>query len=79
MREVPVLSLAVNPDDLLSECSIGVFAHEDYDNLADHLKKLITTPNLVRKMGERARKVALENYSLSNLDELAEFVTNTVT
>lgn len=70
MREVPVLSLQVNPDSVLERNQVGFCAHNNYDTLKEELLNLLDDPELRRTIGRRARKYAEEQHSLNKAEDL---------
>jgi len=70
MRGVPVLSLSVDPDGLLSSGKYGLFANEDYDVLRNLMHRLISDTGLRSRLGENAAAYALSSHSVSNMDRL---------
>ncbi len=64
MRQVPVVSLAVNPDKLLTYKGIGFFANESYETMRDQVITLIKDDNIRNEIGKKAQQFAIENYSL---------------
>jgi glycosyltransferase involved in cell wall biosynthesis len=69
MRRVPVVSLNVNPDDLLSDGSLGAVSG-DPRRLAADILRLLTDVPLRESIGERAYRHALDNHSLNNIQRL---------
>lgn len=67
MRRVPVVSLQVDPDDILVREKIG-FHSRTFDNLCKDLKCLIEDRQLREAMGERARAYACENHSIEKMN-----------
>ncbi|MCD6367444.1 MAG: glycosyltransferase family 4 protein [Bacteroidales bacterium] len=63
MREVPVVSLTVDPDDLLKTEKIG-FHSGNFENLFCDTKRLIENQVLLSDMGKKARKYAETYHSL---------------
>jgi len=63
MRQVPVVSLAVNPDGVFDNSDIGFYSNDSYDKLCEQVKLLIEDTNLRKEMGKNAQKFAFENYS----------------
>jgi glycosyltransferase involved in cell wall biosynthesis len=66
MRRVPVVSLKVNPDDLLTSRSIG-FHSRSFTQLCLDVERLILDNQLREKMGDNARHYALENHSVEKM------------
>jgi glycosyltransferase involved in cell wall biosynthesis len=74
LREVPVVSLQVDPDDVLQREGIG-FRSGSFDRLVQDTKNLIENADLRRQMGRRAQAYARKNHSLAaNLPKVAEFL-----
>ncbi|MHA1292002.1 MAG: glycosyltransferase family 4 protein [Promethearchaeota archaeon] len=73
MRKVPVVSLHVDPDDIIKKNEIG-FHSKDFSQLVRDVKLLIDNKKLREKMGERARKFALRYFSLNNIEKIVELI-----
>jgi glycosyltransferase involved in cell wall biosynthesis len=72
-REVPVVSLHVDPDGILARERVG-FHSGSLERLARDTKRLIENSDLRTRMGMRARAFACQNHSLTrNLSRIAEF------
>jgi len=71
MRGVPVVSLNVDPDDVIARYGLGYHSHT-FDRLCMDTRRLIQDPQLRDAMGEAARKYAFENHSLANLSAMTE-------
>ena len=63
MRGVPVVSLNVDPDDILSHESIG-FKSGTFENLCRDVMTLIGDKDMRDTMGQRARLYAISNHSI---------------
>ena len=63
MREVPVISLSVDPDDILKKEQIG-FHSESFNALIQDTKRLIENRKLLSQMGKRAREYSIANHSM---------------
>ena len=75
MREVPVLSLSVNPDNLLDDgSSIGYCASGNYHRLLERVKNLLDEPDRIQDMGRKSRQYALESHSERNILELMKLI-----
>jgi hypothetical protein len=70
MRRVPVVSLHVDPDRLLSRGGLGVVAGTE-EALASHVAALLDDPDRCAAIGARARQYALEHHAESNIETLA--------
>ena len=73
MRKVPVVSLNVDPDNLLTEKGIG-FLSGSIDQMARDIEKLIDNPDLLYKMGQKAQEYAFERHSLGNIQKIREIM-----
>lgn len=73
LRGVPVLSLCVDPDDILRDEGIGVLS-VSLEKMAHELLRLKRDSSQVKEMGIRARRYANENFSLSNINEIASYL-----
>jgi len=69
MREVPVVSLHVNPDQVLTQEGIG-FHSQTFEQMVLDLTRLIDDSNLRASMGKKARQFAQKTYSIKNLARL---------
>lgn len=74
MRQVPVVSLDVNPDHVLNEKGTGLFAQGDYGNLADSVTTLLSDSQKRARLGVSAQSYAFETHSLANADRLVEIL-----
>ena len=73
LHEVPVVSLHVDPDDLLTQQGLG-FCSGSLERLVQDARHLIENPDLRTRIGAKAKAYALEHHSLTkNLDLVAEF------
>jgi glycosyltransferase involved in cell wall biosynthesis len=70
IREVPVLSLLVNPDKVFDTQGLGVCADGSYEKLLSALIDLINDPEKIRRMGAAARNYALEYHGEKNISAL---------
>jgi glycosyltransferase involved in cell wall biosynthesis len=71
MREVPVVSLHVDPDRLLQKHEIGIFCEDDGTRLAHAVRSLIADPALRARYATRARDYAMARHSMANAKGLA--------
>lgn len=71
MREVPVLTLGLNPDGVFDDEQIGACANS-FDELRSRLLSLARDPDTLAKMAKVSRENACERYSMSNAGRLAE-------
>ena len=73
MRGVPVISLNVDPDDLLKEKRLGLHSGT-LDQLVEDTKLLIQNKELRNEMGGNAKSYANSNHSLRNIDKVIELI-----
>jgi glycosyltransferase involved in cell wall biosynthesis len=73
MREVPVVSLRVDPDRLLSAGKIG-FVSGDEERLSRDVGRLLEDNILREEMGEHARDYAVRNHSTAKIEEMARLM-----
>jgi len=74
LRGIPVVSLDVDPDGLLSSDGLGAVAH-DIDELEVKLRAFIQDASLRTTVGEKARELALREFDLvSNVNRLEELI-----
>ncbi|MHA1845684.1 MAG: glycosyltransferase family 4 protein, partial [Promethearchaeota archaeon] len=66
MRETPVVSLNVDPDKIMQTYNIGFYSCS-FDQFVQDVKFLIENPGERKKMGERARQYAVENYDIKKI------------
>ncbi|RMH70489.1 MAG: glycosyltransferase [Gemmatimonadetes bacterium] len=76
LRGVPVVSLHVNPDGLLTSQKIGFYA-QTYDQLIQDVRCLVADPRRREEMGQRARQFAQNTFSVSHVDRLIELMEQT--
>jgi glycosyltransferase involved in cell wall biosynthesis len=62
IRGVPVVSLTVNPDNLLNKFNIGYFSGT-FDNMVSDVLRLYSNKTLLRKMSQNARNYAIKYHS----------------
>jgi len=71
MRCVPVITLDVNPDNLLYEHGIGECT-KNVDSLVRTVRSYLLDNNLRAESARKARRFAEENHSMKNADRLME-------
>jgi glycosyltransferase involved in cell wall biosynthesis len=74
MREVPVVSLQVDPDGLLSEQGVGIACNNSEAQLVAAVRSLITNPGRRAALGQKAREYASARHSMANAAGLAELL-----
>jgi glycosyltransferase involved in cell wall biosynthesis len=77
MREVPVLSLSVNPDGVFDGNQNGICAGGSYDVLKSALVKLLENRALRQDIGRRSAAYAKQRFSERNLDSVIEVLNAT--
>ena len=74
MREVPVVSMLLDPDDILTTRRGGFFSGS-FEQMVKDVRALVENPPLRDEMGRRAREYALENHSLDkNMGRLLDLI-----
>jgi len=80
MRKIPVVSLNVDPDRLLSEGGLGFYS-ENFQNLCRDVGRLINDRQLRESIGEKACQYACEHHSIDKIGrqfrELLEMLHST--
>ena len=74
LRKVPVISLSVNPDQLLDTADFGWCANGSLDALYAALRRAIDDPALRETVGARAQCAADALFSVKNIDSLIELL-----
>ena len=76
LRKTPTVSLSFDPDGIIKTRNIG-FVSNIFDQLIEDVKTLIVDAALRERMGERARKYAIQEYSVAeNFDRLYNLITS---
>jgi glycosyltransferase involved in cell wall biosynthesis len=75
LREVPVVSLSVNPDGVFDEDRFGICANGSYERLRDAVERLIANPILRAQMGQRASAFARERFSERNIEQVIQVIS----
>jgi glycosyltransferase involved in cell wall biosynthesis len=78
MRNVPVVSSNVDPDDILKRYKIG-FHSVTFDQMVNDVETLVKNRPLREEMGERAQKYAFENHSTENIKKIISLIDKCVT
>ena len=73
MRRVPVVSLRVDPDRLLSRGGLGAVTGTE-DALFTRVAALLDDPDRCAAIGARARRYALDHHAESNIATLASWL-----
>jgi glycosyltransferase involved in cell wall biosynthesis len=74
MREVPVVSMLLDPDNILKTQKIG-YHSGSFEQMVKDVEKLIHNPALRNDMGKRAQIYAMKNHSLEkNMVQLIDLI-----
>lgn len=74
MREVPVVSLQVDPDRLLEDQGIGIVCDNSEERLAAAVRTLIADPAKRAAYARKAHEYAMARHSMANAAGLAELI-----
>jgi len=72
LREVPVVTLAVNPDGVFDSDQYGICADGSYERLRTALESLVANDALRNQMGKNASRFAREQFSEANIDRIIQ-------
>jgi glycosyltransferase involved in cell wall biosynthesis len=72
LREVPVVSLSVNPDGVFDADRYGICAHGSYDRLRQAVEQLIQDASQRREIGARASAFARERFTERNIERIIQ-------
>ena len=73
MREVPVVSLSVDPDDITKKNKLG-FHSGNFEQLKKDVLYLAENPNIIKQIGKNARSYCINKHSLGNIKHLANLI-----
>jgi glycosyltransferase involved in cell wall biosynthesis len=75
MRNVPVLTIGINPDNLFDD---GIFGRccSNVQELADTIRFFSANPRELEKIASRSHKTSVEMFSMSNAEKLSDFITS---
>jgi glycosyltransferase involved in cell wall biosynthesis len=74
MRGVPVITITVDPDDIIKNNEIGVCAGS-YEELKDTVIDLARSSERRIRMGQKGKEYAYSNHSMKNIDRIHETLT----
>jgi glycosyltransferase involved in cell wall biosynthesis len=74
-RQVPVLSLNCNPENIFDKNNIGKYSG-NYQNMVEDVIELIKNNGLREKMGSDAKEYAMLNHSMQSSEQLIEILTS---
>jgi glycosyltransferase involved in cell wall biosynthesis len=75
MRGIPVVTLNCDPDNIIHNFGIGLNSGS-YEKLVDDVINLLKNHDRRLEMGKKAKKYAMANHSLNNLDKLIKIITS---
>lgn len=67
LYQTPVISLKVNPDEIITKNGFGYCANDDTELLESYLKKLLDSSKLIEKMGRIGYQYAKSNHNISKI------------
>ncbi len=74
LRRVPVVSLEVNPDGILTRAGLGVCFDGNVAAMADGTAKLLRGESVLQSMGTSARQFAIAHYGVQNCRALVQLM-----
>lgn len=77
MRRVPVVSLQVDPDNILQREKIG-FCSRDLDHVQRNIQRLADDADFRHAMGCRAQQYAFRHHSLDQIERITNLITGKV-
>lgn len=63
-NKTPIISLNVNPSDMLNKYKCGFYCENNFEVMNDNLNKLLRDQTLYHKLSESAYKCAVENHDI---------------
>jgi glycosyltransferase involved in cell wall biosynthesis len=69
--ELPVVSLNIDPDDIIVRNGLG-FVSRSIEQMALDIQQLLTEPNRVKEIGQRSRKFVELNHNIKRTSEQVE-------
>ncbi len=73
MRKVPVLTLTVDPDNIIKKHKVGICAGS-YEKLKDAIIDLVSSHKKRVDMGKNGKQYAYSNHSMKNVDQILEIL-----
>ncbi len=64
MHKTPILSLVVNPDNVLETNEMGLWANGDTNKLSDLLQNMLNHPELLRKLGGNGYRYTMQSHDV---------------
>lgn len=77
IRKVPVVSLLVDPDNIIEYNNLG-FCSGNFEQLKNDVLFFAENPTQTREVGENARKYCLKNHSMKNVDLLVSLINKLI-
>lgn len=65
----PIISLSVNPDDIITKYDIGYFAKNDTDKLVSLVKNLSSDKKTITSLSKNAVRYSKENHDIKKISE----------
>ena len=76
MRRVPVISLQVDPDNIIQDHQLGRCS-KNFNTLVSDTIELLQNHSLRETMGAKARNFATANFALDNMNKLMSLISHT--
>jgi glycosyltransferase involved in cell wall biosynthesis len=76
MHGVPILSMGVNPDNIINEYGIGFFANNNFQKLIGFIDEILTNKAMYEKISDNAYAYAKNNHNIEALSKELEIVIN---
>lgn len=73
LRRVPVVSLYVDPDNVLKKERIG-YCTGNFTELISTVEGIVNEPECLQSMGARARAYAVKNHALNNMNKIIKLM-----
>jgi glycosyltransferase involved in cell wall biosynthesis len=75
---IPVISLNIDPDGIISKYKLG-YCSKNFDQMLENIKTLLEDKELLRIMGENGRKYVEENHDIKKIvDQYENLIKNLV-
>lgn len=75
MREVPVVSLSVDPDNIIKNNKLG-YHSGNFEQLKKDVLYLAENPFIINEIGKKARSYCIKNHSMDNIKLLVNLIVN---
>lgn len=73
-RGAPVLSLEVDPDQILERCEVGRQCRNDFELLESKLRELVVDERLLQEMSHQVHEFAASHYGEANCARIVELI-----